>query len=355
MIARSEARRFLLWLLPVWAVSRCALLWLSQHAQSLMPPNPEYVLGSGVWEVWARFDSTRYLQIATSGYFSAYLGPAGWFPGYPLLAGGLSGVLEPLQAAVLVSNLALLGALTLLYALLRLDTGAETARRAIVWLLAFPTAFIFSCVYSESTFLLFSCAALLAARHGRFRLAMLLASLTALTRLVGLVLLPVLWWEQRRVRPLQRDEPFWLLLPPLAVAGFFWHLQEAVGSFFAYFEIQKVYAVQLGVWQALGNREGLWLEHKVGLAFLLLEVVVLVLVWSQLRAPYRLYVVLSMLLTLSHSQGLCTQRFMLVLFPLFLGLATAVPRRVTWPLLALSLAGQAVFFLLWVQGYAATY
>jgi MFS family permease len=82
---------------------------------------------------WARWDSTFYLQIASSGYLpvescrpethypaTAWCGNAGWFPGYAWLAGAVAQPFgaSPATAAVWISALAQLACLVVLWILL---------------------------------------------------------------------------------------------------------------------------------------------------------------------------------------------------------------------------------------------
>ena len=60
------------------------------------------------------------------------------------------------MAALLVSNLAFLGALLALFALTADAFGERIARRAIVVTALFPTAFFFLAPYTESLFLFLS-------------------------------------------------------------------------------------------------------------------------------------------------------------------------------------------------------
>src|SRR5439155_3130999 len=100
---------------------------------------------------WERFDALWYLKIAAHGYAN-HDGSAAFFPLYPLVIRWVSWALggHPLAAALLVSNAAFLAALVMLYALTARETSVEVARRATVYLAAFPTAFFFLAPYSES-------------------------------------------------------------------------------------------------------------------------------------------------------------------------------------------------------------
>lgn len=353
----SESKVPCLWLLLLWAFSRCCLQFIGLKAsdETWLPVYPGFPAPGGFWEVWSRFDSTKYLEIIDQGYFPSYLGPAGWFPGYPCLVKPFTWLAPSLPAAVLVSNACLLAALLALYKLVSLDQSEADSKRVVILLLAFPGAFILSSVYSESLFLLLACASLYAVRTDKWRTAVLLATAATLTRMAGIVLLPVLAWELYLQRERWSKELAWLLLLPAGILGFFLHLHFAVGDFWAYFKIQEVFGQLLSVWRGVNSGLPLMLEQKVGLAFFGLQILLLVACWKEIRPSYRLYVILSLAMTFYHTQGVCSQRFALVLFPLFMGLARVLSRR-TYPLLvSLFLVGQGLLWVFWVQGYRATY
>ena len=157
------------------------------------------------------WDGYWYSLIALYGY-GVYQASAAFWPLYPLLlrAGTeLTGWSVP-TVGVVLSNACFLGALSVLYRLVRLEEGERVARRTI-WLTAFyPTAFFFSAVYTESLYLLVTVAAIYAARTRHWGWAGIFGLLAALTRNTGMLLLiplgllllhergwdPRHWWRQ---------------------------------------------------------------------------------------------------------------------------------------------------------------
>ena len=135
---------------------------------------------------WERFDALWFLRIAAHGYANGD-GSATFFPLYPLLVRWVSAVVggHPLAAALLVSNFSFLGGLVVLYVLSRTELSEETARRAVLYVAIFPTAFFFFAPYSESTFFLLAVTTLWAARRQRWAIAALAGALAALTRSLG--------------------------------------------------------------------------------------------------------------------------------------------------------------------------
>jgi hypothetical protein len=157
-----------------------------------MPDGQPLPLTNGwhnVFTDWDKLDANWFLYIAQAGY-SRHNATAAFYPGYPMLV-RLVGYLclgHLLLAAYLVSNLALLGALVLLYRLTELEYDQAAARRAVLYLAIFPTAVFLFGLYSESLFLLFAVAAFYLARRGHWWWAGVVGIGATLTRSIGVVI-----------------------------------------------------------------------------------------------------------------------------------------------------------------------
>jgi hypothetical protein len=138
---------------------------------------------------WYKLDSTYFLAIARSGY-EAHRTTAAFDPGYPILIRAASYLTfgNYLAAALLVSNIALLAALVVLYRLTEREFDVPTARRTILYLCLFPTAFFLFAAYSEAIFLLAVVGALALARSRHWAWASLAGIAATLTRSTGVFL-----------------------------------------------------------------------------------------------------------------------------------------------------------------------
>ncbi|MBN1263826.1 MAG: hypothetical protein JW991_05755 [Candidatus Pacebacteria bacterium] len=149
----------------------------------------------------ANFDGVHYLSIARNNYG---LYQQAFFPLYPKLISCLGRWFggEFLLAGWLISFFSLWLSLLIFYKLVRLDYKKTIARRAIVFLLLFPTSFYFTALYTEAFFLLLILLTFYWARTGRWGLAPLTAALASGTRLVGIFLVPALlseiWLQQKK-------------------------------------------------------------------------------------------------------------------------------------------------------------
>ncbi len=195
-------------------------------------------------EPFRHWDGTWYRLVAVEGYADGGPAKAAFWPLYPWLMelGARITGMAPETIGYLVSNVAFLGAMIVLYRLVSMDFEIEIARRTL-WLLAlFPTAFFFTAVYTESLFLLLAAAALLGARRGDWLVAGILGFFAALTRSSGFMLLApfaVLFiqqhgWSPRRWFP----DALPAALPVLGPIVFGWFLRSNGRGFFAFAEEQ---------------------------------------------------------------------------------------------------------------------
>jgi hypothetical protein len=332
-----------------------------------------------VTDVWTRWDSTWYLLIARHGYGAAKAAPA-FYPLYPLLVRLLGRALggHYALAGILISLGAALGAITLLERLLAPRLGSEPARRAVLYLSVFPTAFFLQAVYNESLFLLLVLAAFLLAERGRFLGAGATAGLVLLTRSAGFALLPALAVLAVR-SPRPRNALAKLALAPALFALYPLYLQYRIGdgTAFLHAEGNLVWDRHLsaagpfgGVWDGLaaGRRAlgrllagagtesvSLALQDLEQLLCLVLFVALLVVVWRRLPREWAIFATLALAIPLSfpseRSPLLSLPRFGLVLFPLWAALATVVARPRAHRLLVgastLLLAAATVEWALW--------
>jgi Gpi18-like mannosyltransferase len=178
--------------------------------------------------LWNAWDGAWYLGIAAHGYHWGIHGKpaAAFFPLFPLAVRTLTQMdVPPLLGGILISNIAFLGALFYVYALVRPEWGKRAAGSAVVLLCLFPTGFVTFAPYSESMFLLCSAAALFHARRGETLTTGLWVALAVLTRSSGLILLPAVVVSAGGLR---RDRWPSLVAPSVAaLAGYGLYLQQS--------------------------------------------------------------------------------------------------------------------------------
>jgi Gpi18-like mannosyltransferase len=302
---------------------------------------------TGLFSSWNHWDAANYVRIAQYGYQTVY--DTAFFPLFPLLISILAypfGSWGYIAAGMLISNLAFLGALFVLYQLAADVAGEHAARRTLLYLAIFPTAFYFFAAYNESLFILLAAGSLLAMRRQQWFIAGLLGCLASLTRSAGPILaLPYLYelwlvrdsWRTNIKKALFNLGP--IVLIPLGIAIYAFYCWKIYGNPIAFATVQDHWSRQLS-WPWQGFVQSIYelffhqpfgsfyqahiiLDFGATVAFIAL----LIIGRSWMRTSYSIWAaVLFFYALLAPSIGqrdafISNQRFVLELFPAFIILA----------------------------------
>jgi len=234
------------------------------------------------------------------------------------------------------------------------DLGETIGRRSVVFLLLFPTAYFLHIGYTEALFMAMALGSFWFARTDRWWLAGLLAGLAALTRVNGLVLLPVLlveaglqWWPQRRWRW------SWLGIG-LVPIGFGVYLAVNLvvyGDPFAFVEVQRTHWFKdlsppweglagIGRWVSDENPDTALMLGWMELAFVALGLVATLVSAVRFRPSWTTWMAGNWLLFVSTGFVLSVPRYSLVLFPMLAWCAVLAERR--WIGIALAAVSSAL-------------
>jgi Gpi18-like mannosyltransferase len=342
------------------------------------PSTPVDILG--LLTSWNHWDAANYTRIAQFGYQSIY--DTAFFPLFPWLIQGVAflfGNHGYIAIGMILSNLALLGALFVLYQIAADTLGDQVGRRTLLYLCIFPTAFFFFAAYNESLFLFLTASSFLAMRRQKWWLAGLLGLFAALTRSAGLFLvIPYLYelWVTRAsisgshrsasrkiLSMLPRVLP--ILLIPVGTLIYGFYCWQVFHDPLAFATVQSHWSRHLawpwdGLWTAIlelfaiqpfGSffEVHLLLDLTATIAFIVLAV----LGWRRLRMSYNIWIVLLlvyMLISTASGQLFAlesNQRLVLEMFPAFITLASLgvkYPRLhlgllIAFPFLQATLAG----------------
>ena len=388
------------WVAVVWLASRVALTGVGVLAREWIGPLPtignvqmHFGVGTGQdWlDIWGAWDTRWYHHVAEVGYQagqdSAGQASYAFFPLYPWLA-NVAGTLlgSSYLGGLLVSNGAILFGAFALYRWVEREANPETARKAVLFLFLFPTAYVFSCMMSEGLFVALTIGCWHYARRGNWPVAGALGGLSAMTRPLGVLIAGILAWEYLRQRQFRVRLPFvprivwsdltaavdgrvlWLCLVPAGLAVFMGVCWQVAGSPLAFAGIQSEWhdATWVNPVMVLYRSYAAWSDDgSLGLlngtaAFVygasLTIVVVAVLAGRRKRIglPLLLWSLAHVLVSLSSSyrSPLSMPRFLAVLFPLAVVFA-ALPRRGApfWIAAAVLTALQATTFALWTNAY----
>ena len=341
--------RDILWL---FTGTRLVLLMVTYFAYILLTA-PKYsstpVDTAALFSSWNHWDAANYVRIAQFGYNQLPYDLA-FFPLFPLLIAAiaypLGGSWSYLLAGTLISNVALLGAMFVIYQLAVDIAGEQVARRTLLYLCIFPTAFYFFAAYNESLLILLTAGSFLAMRRQKWWLAGILGLLASLTRSAGLFLvIPYIieLWISRESITATRQNILHRVLPivlipigTLLYCIYCWHI---TGNPIAFAAVQSHWGrhttwpgvgivqafIDLFWYQPFGsfNEAHIILDLTATIGFIVLAI----LGWRKLRLSYSIWVAILLFFYLL-SPGLAktdvllsNQRFVLEMFPAFITLA----------------------------------
>ncbi|NPV85941.1 MAG: hypothetical protein HPY45_08035 [Anaerolineae bacterium] len=324
-------------------------------------------------DMWCRWDAKWYLSIIEGGYsapsdLAKYLSNVAFYPFYPYLIKGIAWLLPNawvsrsvyLLIGLLISNFSFLAGGWLFYLLVeQVKKDEALARRSLEFLFVFPTAFFFSCFYTESLFLLLSVAVVLAGLRAKWVIACGLAAMATVTRPQGiLIVVPLLWiyfagraWRFRQIRL----DLAWVLLVPLSAVLHFLGLYKISGSYWAPVMAQKAWERGGGLWANLQEVFSTPVADVYKMDVFLWVLFALLLLWGFRRISaggMHMYALLMLIAPVATGTFFSASRFLVVVFPIFILLAERLERGFwRWLVLAAFFALQTLYFLGWVNYY----
>lgn len=347
---------------------------IQDHAETLYHLRPP---DNTILDVFgSRWDTGFYVSIAEEGYKyeGVPLPSVAFFPLLPLIMRAVMSLrVDAIVAGVFITNTALLVATMLFYRLVSLEWGTEVADRAIWYFLIFPTSFFGSAIYSEALFLLCAIGSLYSARRGYWEIAGILGFFAALSRLLGILVAPLLLveWFLQYQKPLISKPKLWALLAPglvpfgtIAYMAYLWrafgdplaftHASAAWGRMASspWIMLQELLSrPEMGWGKALAGgfiHLDNWMDFLFVVSFLFMGFVL----FLQKRWSEGLFVTLGALIPLFSGLLMSQRRYMWVLFPAFILLARWGDR--PWVdrfLTVIFLVGLSLFTALFANGY----
>jgi len=318
-----------------------------------------------VMNQFSKWDSPHYMFIAENGYVNQG-DPANFivfFPLYPLLVRLITFDFATVTlSGLIISNVSSIVAVIYLFKLARLDHNDSVAKKAVLYFSVFPTAYFLSAVYSEGLFLALVIASLYYARSSNWALAGFLGFLASLTRIAGLLLLPVLaleYFHQKEWKIKAANlKVLWASLPAFGFLTYLIINFQVTGNFFTFMEIERVHWYQaLDPFGGLSGALG-WFgintfpdSITLGYAQVAFAVFGLLIVLAghkaKLRPSYQIYLLLTWMLSISTGLWISVPRYVLTMFPTFIMLAHYSQKgRVIIAITAVSSA--ALFYFTWL-------
>ncbi|HLY64914.1 MAG TPA: hypothetical protein VKU60_05215 [Chloroflexota bacterium] len=326
---------------------------------------------------FSTWDAQHYLYLSENGYHPGQMSNA-FFPLLPALihlATPLTGG-SSLIAGLVVANLASLLGLFVLFKFLTELCGRALAENTLLLYLAFPTAFFFSLIYSESVFMLLVASFFLLLFRNRPGWAAVPAALAPLARPEGVLLLvPFGVWYlvhtqgdwAARSRQLLSPRILPALAPLAGLGVYLAYMRLTTGNALEMLDAMRQYvsAHSLAYWlhpSELAQALGEWplalhgftnsvIDRLIFLAFLLL----LVPMFRRLPAPLAWYALVVGILNVASGTFMSYSRYVLLAFPVFLTAAILLQRpTLRWlrlPLLFLFVLVQGLFVTMQALSY----
>jgi len=305
-------------------------------------------------DIWVMWDSGWYLDIVNNGYQLSAIntGPeAGqanyaFFPLYPLLTKILGSLLfgKYIFAGLIISNSFWLMGMIYLYKLVQIMYGSDEGIQAVKLMIVFPTAFLFSAMFTESLFFAILCAVIYFSYKSDWGLALILAVLLGLTRNVGVfVVIPMFiiytekYFEEVKlsykniIKLLFSPNILSLILVPLSILGFMYYISTLTGNIFSVLEIQGAWGREFSnpiinlYHGVIGGFEGLFVS-----LFTIVCLVFYVLGYSKIpKGLFALGLIMFIFPLLNSPQVfhlLSLPRYILVILPLYIVFATLIKK-----------------------------
>lgn len=186
--------RALLWVACIALLSRFAL-YLAAWGMACLEAGTAVSFSESFSDLWLKWDARHYLKIARQGYTT--VGDDRlmlvFFPLYPWMIRAVNLLMgDWLRSGIFVALLFSVGASVMLYMLCYRLYSARTAKLAVAYFLLNPYSVFLAAPYSESLFLFLTLCALYAASRDRLGWAGIFGALSALTRMLGLVVCGVI-------------------------------------------------------------------------------------------------------------------------------------------------------------------
>lgn len=222
------------------------------------------LINNNLAQNWVHWDGWWYMDITNNGYDTDFplVNPENivcnqgsgacqrnfaFFPLYPISINALHSLsgLAPELSGILLSNLAFLGCVYLLFKLAKQLFNSKVAFITGLLFAISPLSYVFSALMSESLFVFFLLLTLLLTINKKYLLAGLIGGLLSATRNTGvLVLIPMImiYWKQNKndfnLKKLNWKMLLSLLMVPVGIIIYSGYLNYLVGDPLAFIHIQ---------------------------------------------------------------------------------------------------------------------
>lgn len=357
---------YLLWLIIINLFAFYSLNRFNLNADTaytwINPEEFHQVRGLSLIDLRIHWDSFWYLKIASGGYDynPGKMSSIAFFPLYPWLIHLVSKLplISPALAGWTISTVVLGVGLVFLYKLVKRFHPDVEPLEPVIFLLIFPTSFFLNSVYTESLFLSLSIIFFYYLFKKQFFRAALFLSLASLSRLNGLFLFVPFIYEYFKTYGIKRlinINFFSFFIASFGISAFILYQYLQFGEPVAFLKSQMEWGRNFTV-----NTEHLKLISSASFANLATDLIFFavslisgIMLIKYVRVSYGLYVLVTMLVAVASGTLMSVSRFSLILFPIFIAIASVKSKhfKFGWQLVSLLLL--ASYTTLFVNNYWA--
>lgn len=308
----------------------------------------------------ANWDGGHFLGIAQHGYQEWY--QYAFFPLYPLLINILTKFTQNFfLSGVLISIISSLAAICLLYKLVGLDFNKKLAERVIIFMLFFPTSFFLLTTYSEGLFLLFTLLMFYFLKKNNLTLAAIFASLASATRLSGLAAVITVLFYVHATQGFSRKNWHIIILAPLGFLLYCYYLYVNTSDPLYFITAERhwqrnIVTPGVSFWETIKNiaRPNFLQGNFMALLDLIIAVFGVGMIFRNFRflpIYYNIFGFASILIPLVTPSLTSFPRFLLPIFPIYIGLALIKNEYMLFAYQLISTMLLGLFVILFLNGY----
>jgi hypothetical protein len=307
-----------------------------------------------------RWDAYHYKGIAENGYSykPGELNNIAFFPLYPMVIRAFTYIGVPFVAAALLINIVSLASVLYIFErLIKKFYPKIDHRMALAFGALFPLAIFFAAPYTESLFLALTLGAVYAFKLRRFGLGTILAVLCGLCRLNGILVLIVAAFEVYKNKDpiLAKIKTLAVISIPVVLAPFSYllYLRIKFGSFGIYGATQLSWGRKF----LTINTSHFAVHTPSGVTNLIFDLSIIALglglvwlVYKRVDHGLALYSLVGILVPLSSGTTMSIGRYLLPIFPLWLGFASIKNRNLKYIFLVWSTMSMALVASIYSTG-----
>lgn len=316
---------------------------------------------SNLFYPWVRWDGPHYIDLAKNWYQKG--GEQSlwivFYPLYPIMIKIFNFFVNDFaSSAVIVSILFSFSASILLFELTLVDFNKKVSLMSVWFLNIFPTSYFLQASYTESLYLSISLLTVYLFRKKLYFPAGTTGLLSSMTRINGIILIPLLLIEEK----ISKKNLLALVSILLGLLSYLSINYFTFGQFFYFiYPLSSNWHKRFEwPWIGLNNlissipnyNNPLFYAYATEVSAVVLTFFLSIYIFLKIRKSYAIYTFLNLLLILSTSFVVSTPRYILILFPLFIAFANiSKSNKIIFALISLLFLILLIFFsVLYTQG-----